>query len=97
VTTGLWAVPDEKQRLSAVKAWTELPDFASVNWHEPGADELADVLLTRGVGVEAGLFHAGRRGVQARIGLEDTLHLPDGATAPGNAELVAAARRLLSR
>ena len=37
------------------------------------------------------------RGVQARIGLKDTLHLPDGSTAPGNAALVSAAVQLLSR
>ncbi len=58
VTTGLWALPDEKQRYSAVERWTELPDFASVNWHEPGAEGLAELLLSRGVGVEAGIFHA---------------------------------------
>ena len=42
------------------------------------------------------LEHAGARGVQTRIGLEDTLRLPDGSTAPGNAELVSAAVELLS-
>lgn len=160
VTTGLWALPDEKERLRAVEAWTELPDFASVNWHEPGADALADLLLTRGIGVEAGIFHAeaaeswaaseiaahcmrvmielgpdgdiataddllsqvlaaasrvpvllhgmnescwpllehaGACGVQTRIGMEDTLLLPDGSTAVDNAALVAAAVQLLSR
>ena len=160
VTTGLWALPDEKERLRAVEAWAELPDFASVNWHEPGAEDLAELLLSRGVGVEAGLFHAeaaaswaasamaphcmrvmvelsgdgdvstaddllgqvmaagssapvllhgfdescwpllehaGDRGVQTRIGLEDTVLLPDGSTPAGNAELVSAAVQLLSR
>ena len=43
------------------------------------------------------LEHAGVRGVQARIGMEDTLLLPDGSTAPDNAALVAAAVQLLSR
>jgi uncharacterized protein (DUF849 family) len=43
------------------------------------------------------LEHAGARGVQTRIGLEDTLLLPDGAVADGNAALVAAAVELLSR
>ncbi|MGZ6807117.1 MAG: 3-keto-5-aminohexanoate cleavage protein [Mycobacteriaceae bacterium] len=33
-----------------------LPDFASVNWHEPGAQDVAEALLDRGVGVEAGLW-----------------------------------------
>jgi uncharacterized protein (DUF849 family) len=43
------------------------------------------------------LEHAAARGVQTRIGLEDTLLLPDGSTADGNAALVSAAVQLLSR
>jgi len=43
------------------------------------------------------LEHAGVRGVQTRIGMEDTLSLPDGSIASGNAALVAAAVELLSR
>lgn len=35
-----------------------------------------------------------RRGVDTRIGLEDTLHGPDGARVPGNAELVRIACRV---
>ncbi len=160
VTTGYWALPDAKARSRAVDAWTELPDFASVNWHEPGAEELAELLLGKGIGVEAGIFnaeaaaswvasdvaahcmrvmielprdgtvataddllaqvlaaelsvpvllhgqdesgwplldHAGRRGVQTRIGLEDTVRLPDGSSPSGNADLVSAAVQLLSR
>ena len=41
------------------------------------------------------LAHAGERGVQTRIGLEDTVLLPDGSAATDNAELVAAAFELL--
>lgn len=37
------------------------------------------------------LHLARERGLDARIGLEDTLTLPDGAPAPDNASLVAAA------
>jgi uncharacterized protein (DUF849 family) len=37
------------------------------------------------------LDEAWARGLQARVGLEDTLALPDGSRAAGNAELVAAA------
>ncbi|MGN6634958.1 MAG: 3-keto-5-aminohexanoate cleavage protein [Oryzihumus sp.] len=33
-----------------------------------------------------------RRGLDTRVGLEDTLRLPDGTPAPDNAALVAAAR-----
>ena len=155
VTTGAWALPDAEQRVAAVRAWTVLPDFASVNWSEDGSDVVAAVLHARGVGIEAGLFHqqavanwaaspsrgacirlmielrptpdfevladamlaqvravdpvtpvllhgggadvwravrhAAVRGLQTRIGFEDTVALPDGRPAPGNAALVTAA------
>jgi uncharacterized protein (DUF849 family) len=160
VTTGFWALSDPDERLRTVQAWEVLPDFASVNWHEPGSEPLAHLLLTMGLGVEVGIFHAeaaeswarseiaahcmrvmvelgpdgdvagaddvlaevlaagspapvllhgmdescwpllehaGSRGLQARIGMEDTLLLPDGTAAPDNAALVAAAVQLLSR
>ncbi|WP_329009946.1 3-keto-5-aminohexanoate cleavage protein [Streptomyces sp. NBC_01601] len=156
VTTGAWAEPDPAERLERVRSWTVLPGFASVNWHEPGAEELAGLLLARGVGVEAGIWSgtegaalfaasplgpavlrvlaevtdtgpataeasahallaelgtaharpvllhgedggawpvlrlAGRLGLATRIGLEDTLFLPDGERALSNAALVAA-------
>ena len=57
VTTGAWALPDPAQRVAAVRTWSALPDFASVNWHEAGADDVAAALLERGIGVEAGLWH----------------------------------------
>jgi uncharacterized protein (DUF849 family) len=160
VTTGFWALPDPGARLATVRSWEVLPDFASVNVHEPGSTELASLLLDKGIGVEAGIWyaeaaeawaasdlaahcmrvmielqgngdiataddllnrvqavgspapvllhglddscwplleHAGRRGVQTRIGMEDTLLLPDGSTAADNAALVSAAVELLSR
>jgi uncharacterized protein (DUF849 family) len=58
VTTGAWALPDPDERVAAVRSWTVLPDFASVNWHEDGAEQVAAALLDSGVGVEAGLWHA---------------------------------------
>ncbi len=156
VTTGAWAEPDPAARLERIRTWTTLPDHASVNWHEPGAEEVATALLDRGVGVEAGIWSgtegaarfagsplrskvlrvlaevtdpatdtaeasarallsdlgnahgrpvllhgedggtwpvlrlAGRLGLATRIGLEDTLLLPNGERALSNAELVAA-------
>jgi uncharacterized protein (DUF849 family) len=63
VTTGAWAQPEPARRVAEIAAWTELPDFASVNWHEPGADEVAAVLRRRGVEVEAGVWDAA--GLQA--------------------------------
>jgi uncharacterized protein (DUF849 family) len=166
ISTGAWILPDPA-RLQAVAAWEVLPGFASVNFSEVGAVELAQLLLSRGVGVEAGLCdpdaaevflksglaarcvrvllepqeqelesaletvtaidkvlesgpikpallplllhgteatswpmmdEAIRRGYDVRIGLEDTLVLPDGRGARDNAELVAeAARRVQAR
>ncbi|CAN5781973.1 3-keto-5-aminohexanoate cleavage protein [soil metagenome] len=58
VTTGAWVLPDPAERVAAIRRWMVLPEFASVNWHEPGADAVAAALLERGVGVEAGLWHA---------------------------------------
>ncbi|MFD6419371.1 3-keto-5-aminohexanoate cleavage protein [Streptomyces sp. NPDC060194] len=160
VTTGAWATPDPHARAAQVASWTVLPDHASVNWHEEGAEAVAAALLDRGIGVEAGVYsgtpaarrllawpHAHRvlrvlaevtetsvpaaltaadmvltdlapltapvllhaedaaawpvlrlaaaRGLDTRIGLEDTLHLPDGAPARTNADLVRAARDIL--
>ncbi len=154
VTTAAWIEPDEKQRLRLIQAWTVLPDFASVNFSESGTPDLCAALLTKGIGVEAGLSNAEdaqlllkmgitdrclriliepveeefeptlavveaiehvlneakvqlprllhgsdatawpllgvalQRGYDTRIGLEDTLLLPDGRQARDNAELV---------
>jgi len=56
VTTGAWAASEPRARVAAVRSWTALPDAASVNWHERGADVVAGALLERGVAVEAGLW-----------------------------------------
>jgi len=159
ISTGAWILPDPARRLQAVTAWSVLPNFASVNFSEDGAVELARLLLSRGIGVEAGLCDAAAaevflksglvaccirvllepqeqeleraldtvraiekvldsgavelprllhgtdltvwpmmeeaisRGYNVRVGLEDTLNMPDGRTAQDNAELVAEAVR----
>jgi uncharacterized protein (DUF849 family) len=156
ISTGAW-IGDSNARLGVVAGWTVLPDFAAVNFDEAGAAVLAELLRSRGVGVEAGLPHAdaaaqlvesglavrclrvmpeppeqdaaaalrsvaqvearldragvklprllhgtgetvwrlideaAARGYDVRVGLEDTLTLPDGAPARDNAELVRAA------
>jgi uncharacterized protein (DUF849 family) len=56
VTTGAWATPDPEQRAAQVRSWTVLPDHASVNWHEDGASVVAATLMSRGIGVEAGIW-----------------------------------------
>jgi uncharacterized protein (DUF849 family) len=55
VSTGAWIIPDPAERLAVVRRWTVLPDFASINFDESGAAELASLLLERGVGIEAGV------------------------------------------
>ncbi|MFC8041844.1 3-keto-5-aminohexanoate cleavage protein [Paenarthrobacter sp. NPDC057355] len=162
VTTGAWTTPDLATRLKRIESWHELPDFASVNWHEDGAEEVAGLLHARGVGIEAGVWHGNAArlwassplrnrclrvlielqeipaevvgieavrllalvrehapqarvllhgedtsawaalklaiewGLDARVGLEDTLLLPNGRRTAGNADLVAAAKKLLA-
>ena len=164
VTTGIWTVRgDVARRLDLVARWTgpDRPDYASINLNEPGTDDLADLLTSLGIEIEAGVWTAedarllgaaafrdrilrvlmepvdrdpagavttaaaaaselARLGVTARqvhhgydlatwdvmgaavamgrdirVGLEDTTFLPDGSVAEGNADLVAAAVRLV--
>jgi uncharacterized protein (DUF849 family) len=54
--------------------------------------------LLHGTGVTTWplLAEAARRGYDTRVGLEDTLLLPEGELAPDNAALVAVARRMLA-
>lgn len=55
LTTGLWIVGDVQRRLDLVAAWPVRPDFVSVNFSEAGAEELAELAIRLGIGVEAGL------------------------------------------
>jgi uncharacterized protein (DUF849 family) len=163
LSTGAFIDPDPERRIACVHAWTVLPDAASVNLAEDGAEELCIALHHRGIPVEAGLagaadaqrlvasglaarcrrvlvevpdedpaaavehaahidaildeamimlprMHHGegratwavlvagvRAGREVRIGLEDTLVLPDGRQAPGNEAMVRAASELQRR
>ena len=56
ISTGIWIEPDGERRRLLVATWKELPDFAGVNFSEPGALDLCAALLARGIGVEAGLW-----------------------------------------
>ena len=155
--------PDVERRIHCVHRWTVLPDAASLNFWEAGAEALGTALGHRGVPIEAGvssvedaerlrasgllrhclrilveidepepqaavaaaaqvgdaidaaliptpqLHHgdgratwavivaASRAGRAIRIGLEDTLELPDGRPAPGNEAMVRAASELQRR
>ena len=58
VSTGAWIVPDADLRLTLIDRWNVLPDFASINIHEPGALQVFQLLLEKGVEVEAGIWNA---------------------------------------
>jgi uncharacterized protein (DUF849 family) len=161
LTTSATIIGDPRERYNIVEAWEDMPDLVTANQGEPGIVELCELLLSRGVGIEAGLLsvedarafvrsglasrcrrvliepldddpgaavqHAGamedivtsagialeqvhhgygiacwavnqralERGHGIRTGLEDVTLLPDGQQASGNADLVAAAMRLI--
>ena len=161
LTTSASIVGDPGERIRIVEAWEEVPDLVTANQGEPGIVKLCELLLSRGVGIEAGLLTsedarafvlsglAGRcrrvliepldadpavavehaaemedivvsagialeqvhhgygiacwavnrraldRGHGIRTGLEDLTMLPDGTEARDNADLVAAAARLI--
>ncbi|MFY9854633.1 MAG: 3-keto-5-aminohexanoate cleavage protein [Terracidiphilus sp.] len=58
LTTSAAIVKDPGERFNIVEAWEEMPDLVSANQGEPGIVELCELLLSRGVGIEAGLLSA---------------------------------------
>ena len=57
-TTGLWTVESHEQRMEYVAAWPAdaLPDFASSAFCEPGAAEMAELILERGMDLESAVW-----------------------------------------
>jgi len=58
LTTSAAIVANPDERFSIVEAWEEMPDLVTANQGEPGIIELCELLLSRGVGIEAGLLSA---------------------------------------
>jgi beta-keto acid cleavage enzyme len=58
LTTSAEIEPDPTRRLALVAAWTELPDLVTANQGERGIADLCELLVERGVGIEAGLLSA---------------------------------------
>jgi uncharacterized protein (DUF849 family) len=58
LTTGAWILPDVDERLAAIAGWEAGPDFASVNFDEDGCEHVARLLVSKGIGVEAGILDA---------------------------------------
>ena len=57
ISTGAWMVPNLDARIALIAGWNVLPDFASVNFHEPGALEVFRVLADHGIALEAGIWN----------------------------------------
>lgn len=68
-TTSATIVPDPRDRLRIVAAWNEMPDLITANQGEPGIVDLCELLLARGVGIEAGLLTPDDARVFVRSGL----------------------------
>jgi uncharacterized protein (DUF849 family) len=76
VTTGIWTVlGDVGRRLGLVGGWTghRRPDYASINMNEPGIEDLADLLTSLGIGIEAGVWTAEDARVLAASRFRDRL------------------------
>lgn len=56
LTTSATIVEDPAERLSIIEAWDEMPDLVTANQGEAGIVALCELLLSRGVGIEAGLL-----------------------------------------
>lgn len=69
VSTGGWIAPGGTARLVPIRSWTVLPDYVSVNVHEPEAEAIMGLMQARGVGIEAGIWTeaAARRFVSGRM------------------------------
>jgi uncharacterized protein (DUF849 family) len=60
---------DPRRRLELVGDWTELPELVTANQGEPGIGELCELLIARGVGIEAGLLRLDDAEAFVRSGL----------------------------
>jgi uncharacterized protein (DUF849 family) len=74
LTTSATIIADPGERMKAVRAWTELPDLVTANQGENGIAELCEYLLSRGVGIEAGLLSADDARSFVKSPLRDRFH-----------------------
>lgn len=69
LTTSAAIVADPGERFGVVEAWEEMPDLVTANQGEPGIAELCELLLSRGVEIEAGLLSINDARAFVRSGL----------------------------
>jgi len=68
ISTGAWIEGDAHRTLEAIRCWSVLPDYASVNLSEDDAPAVMALLRDKGVGIEVGL--ASVADAERYIGLE---------------------------
>lgn len=71
LTTSAAVEPDVRRRFELVEAWTELPELVTANQGEIGIVDLCSMLITRGVGIEAGLLELSDAVAFVRAGIAD--------------------------
>jgi uncharacterized protein (DUF849 family) len=74
LTTSATIVGDPRERFRIIEAWKEMPDLVTANQGEPGIVELCELLLSRGVGIEAGLLSVEDARAFVRSGLAARCH-----------------------
>ena len=58
LSTGWWILPKGRARQQHIRAMAGLPDYVSINLIEEDSAEMIDLVLEKGIGVEAGLWSA---------------------------------------
>ena len=73
LTTRDGLAPSAKAKLEAIAKWTALPDLVTANQGEEDIAAVCELLISRGVGIEAGLLAVEDAEVFARIRDRDAL------------------------
>jgi uncharacterized protein (DUF849 family) len=56
LSTGWWIPPKGRARQDHIRGWTALPDYVSINLIEEDSSEVIALVLSKGIGVEAGIW-----------------------------------------
>lgn len=56
LSTGWWIPPGGRARQEHIRAWQSVPDYVSINLIEEDSTEVIALALSKGIGVEAGIW-----------------------------------------